>query len=601
MTTGNQNVIEVFVGKIGVGGNYPVSIQSMTNTSTHDIEKTLDQIIRIWHAGADFVRITIPNAKDLEAIKKIKEILQNRRGGDIPLVADIHFLPKLAIQAAAIVDKVRINPGNFAELNDEFQNNEEKQKSFIKAKIIELISVCNRHNTSVRIGVNHGSLSERMLQKYGDTPQGMVASVMEYLEIFRELNFNRIIISLKSSNPLIMIYANRLLQRTMNERGMSFPLHLGVTEAGDGEDGRVKSAIGIGTLLTEGIGNTIRVSLTEPPENEIPVAQKIVQYAGEISKNIQNGKNLILPEVYNKRHVFSTPAFDFEKRPEVIIAGNNKSVSPFDPRHLPILDEIPENFRTTVPVLVPYDNYVDLPNVFPVFTLNQLDELKAFQGEKFLQIILSGLIDTVDKLKGIPDLILIQQIEKIAVSEEIDSFISILEQTKMNNPVIFQKEYREDDLEMLQIKVAMDFGRPFVNGYGNGLFITNEGAIQTDKIKNLAFSVLQAARILTTKTEYIACPSCGRTLFDLETTTTKIRNRTSHLKGLKIAIMGCIVNGIGEMADADYGYVGGAPGKITLYKNKEVIKKNIPEEKAVNELIALIKDNGDWVENEGIL
>ena len=584
----------VFVEAIPIGGNYPVAIQSMTNTATQDIKKTLNQVILLRNTGANFVRIAIPNAKDLDAAKEIKAILRSR-GLDIPLVADIHFSPKLAIQAAAVFEKVRINPGNFAELSN--QSSETEQRAFIKLKLTELITVCNQHHTSIRIGVNHGSLSERMLQKYGDTPEGMVASVMEFVEIFQELEFDRIIISLKSSNPLVMIYANRLLKRKMNEAGVNFPLHLGVTEAGDGEDGRVKSTVGIGTLLVEGMGDTIRVSLTEPPENEIPVAKKIIQYAGEISNNIRNYQNLILPETFLKRQVATMSAFDFSKRPEVIIMENEKNPVDGEPRHLPFLNEISGGFQSSMPVLVPYEKYDDLPNVFPVFTIDQLELLPNFLKEKFLFITLRELSESVKKLKNIKNLILIQKIETVGVAEDIDSFISILEQAKMDNPVIFHKEYSEKKLESLQVKVAMDFGRPFVNGYGNGVFIVNTGKkISVNEVKHLSFSVLQASRALMTKTEYIACPSCGRTLFDLETTTQKIRSKTGHLKGLKIAIMGCIVNGVGEMADADYGYVGGSPGKITLYKNKEVVKKNIPEENAVEELIALIKGNGDWVE-----
>ncbi len=584
----------VFVGAIPIGGNYPVAIQSMTNTATQDIKKTLNQVILLRNTGANFVRIAIPNAKDLDAAKEIKAILRSR-GLDIPLVADIHFSPKLAIQAAAVFEKVRINPGNFAELSN--QSSEAEQRAFIKLKLTELITVCNQHHTSIRIGVNHGSLSERMLQKYGDTPEGMVASVMEFVEIFQELEFDRIIISLKSSNPLVMIYANRLLKRKMNEAGVNFPLHLGVTEAGDGEDGRVKSTVGIGTLLVEGMGDTIRVSLTEPPENEIPVAKKIIQYAGEISNNIRNYQNLILPETFLKRQVATMSAFDFNKRPEVIIMEDEKNLVGGEPRHLPFLNEISGGFQSSMPVLVPYEKYDDLPNVFPVFTIDQLELLPNFLKEKFLFITLRELSESVKKLKNIKNLILIQKIETVGVAEDIDSFISILEQAKMDNPVIFHKEYSEKKLESLQVKVAMDFGRPFVNGYGNGVFIVNTGKkISVNEVKHLSFSVLQASRALMTKTEYIACPSCGRTLFDLETTTQKIRSKTGHLKGLKIAIMGCIVNGVGEMADADYGYVGGSPGKITLYKNKEVVKKNIPEENAVEELIALIKGNGDWVE-----
>lgn len=587
-----ENSKVVFVGDIPIGGNYPIAIQSMTNTATHDIKKTLNQIISIRNTGANLVRITIPNAKDLDATREIKTILKGR-GQDIPLAADIHFSPKLAVQAASIVEKVRINPGNFAELGG--QVSETEQRTFIKSKLTELITVCNQYHTSIRIGVNHGSLSERMLQQYGDTPEGMVASVMEYLEIFRELEFDRIIISLKSSNPLVMIYANRLLKRRMDEAGFNFPLHLGVTEAGDGEDGRVKSTIGIGTLLVEGLGDTIRVSLTEPPENEIPVAKKNIQYAGEISNNIQDYKNLILPESFSRRHVVAMTSFDFNKRPEVIIEYR-KNLLDDEPRHLSFFYEIPDNFQTAVPVLIPYEKYRELPNVFPVFTTGQLNALRDFAKEKFLFVTLRELPEFVGKLKEVKNLIFIQKIETKGVAEEIDSFISILEKNKMDNPVIFHKEYVEKDLESLQVKAAMDFGRPFVNGYGNGVFIVNTGKkIAVGDVKRLSFSVLQASRALITKTEYIACPSCGRTLFDLETTTQKIRSKTGHLKGLKIAIMGCIVNGVGEMADADYGYVGGAPGKITLYKNKEVVKKNISENNAVDELINLIKQGGDWV------
>jgi (E)-4-hydroxy-3-methylbut-2-enyl-diphosphate synthase len=301
--------------------------------------------------------------------------------------------------------------------------------------------------------------------------------------------------------------------------------------------------------------------------------------------------------LFLKRKVFSSSAFDFNKRPEVIVLEDKKKPVDDEPRYLPFFNEIPENSQTPVPVLIPYEKYNDLPNVFPVFTIGQLVLIQSFTKEKFLLITLHELSKSIEKLKNIRNLILIQKIETKGVSEEIDLFVSILEQSKMDNPVIFHKEYAEKELESLQVKVAMDFGRPFVNGYGNGIFIVNTGKkVSVDEVKSLSFSVLQASRALITKTEYIACPSCGRTLFDLETTTQKIRNKTGHLKGLKIAIMGCIVNGVGEMADADYGYVGGSPGKITLYKNKKVVKKNIPENNAVDELITLIKQSGDWVE-----
>jgi len=586
-----KKTMVVQVGTIAVGHNHPVAIQSMTNTATHDIEKTVEQIISIWKAGADFVRVTIPNTKDLEATKEIKAAL-NGRGLDIPLVADIHFSPKLAIQSAAIVDKVRINPGNFAELGGDFKLNEQKQRTFIRQKVSGLVTVCNQYNTAIRIGVNHGSLSERMLQKYGDTPEGMVFSVMEYLEIFQASNFNRIIISLKSSNPLIMIYANRLLKRKMNEAGINFPLHLGVTEAGDGEAGRMKSAVGIGTLLLEGIGETIRVSLTEPPENEIPVAKKIIQYANERKAiPLSDSKTLKLPETFVKRHVFPVPHFDYSKYSQVLVAEKD-----FDyeaPQHILFCDNDPLCKKVINPSVIPSS-----PDVYsvPVLTVKGLNAINTFpDSEKMLLVTLNELKDNLEHIKQVANLTFIYNLNDSSPVNEIDLFFSFLEKEKMNNPVIFHKHYNEDDLEILQVKVAMDFGRHFINGYGNGLFITNSGKITNDEISQLSYSLLQATRTLITKTEYIACPSCGRTLFDLETTTQKIRSRTSHLKGLKIAIMGCIVNGIGEMADADYGYVGGASGKITLYKNRAVVKKNIPEEKAVDELIALIKKDGDWI------
>ncbi len=587
-----NKTMTVKVGNIAVGQNYPVAIQSMTNTATHDIQKTVEQIISIWKAGADFVRVTIPNTKDLEATKEIKAVLK-ARGLDIPLVADIHFSPKLAIQAAAIVDKVRINPGNFAELGGDFKLNEQKQIAFIRQKVSELVAICNQYNTAIRIGVNHGSLSERMLQKYGDTPEGMVASVMEYLEIFQAFNFNRIIISLKSSNPVVMIYANRLLKRKMLAAGMNFPLHLGVTEAGDGEAGRMKSAVGIGTLLLEGIGETIRVSLTEAPENEIPVAKKMIQYAKERKAiPLSGSKTLKLPETFIKRQVFSVPFFDFDKYPQVLVAEEEFDYK--EPFQILTCDMNPLSVKVINASII-----LIFPTVYPVpiLTVNGLDEINTYPDrEKMLVITLNDLKANIEKFKDIPYLIFIHHLSDSSPLDEIDLFFNLLEKEKMNNPVIFHKHYNEDDLETLQVKVAMDFGRHFINGYGNGLFITNSGKITNDEISQLSFSLLQATRTLITKTEYIACPSCGRTLFDLETTTKKIRSRTSHLKGLKIAIMGCIVNGLGEMADADYGYVGGVPGKITLYKNRAVVKKNIPEEKAVDELISLIKESGDWIE-----
>lgn len=578
-----NKVTTVFVGNIGIGGNHPIRIQSMTNTPTHHIEKTVNQIITIWKAGADFVRITIPNTKDLEATKKIKALL-TKQNFNIPLVADIHFSPKLAIRAAAIVDKIRINPGNFAELGNNIPENE--QQAFIRKKVSELIAVCNQYETSIRIGVNHGSLPERILQKYGNTAEGMVALTMQYLMIFNDLKFKRVIVSLKSSNPLVMVYANRLLKRKMIATNLNFPLHIGVTEAGDSDDGRIKSALGIGTLLQEKIGSTIRVSLTEPPEKEIPVAKKIICYAKEKTAISSDFKNITYPEIFSKRKVSATSLVDFNKYPQVLIAGKNFRQN--KSQYIAI-DNKNHSYEKTV---VPFSEHI---TGIPIFTVNTIDKLSDYSGkDKMLLITFNEIKANILKIKNDKLLILIYHLSDLSPVYEVDAFFDFLKKEKINNPVIFHKNYTENDLETLQIKVAMDFGRPFINGYGNGLFITNHGTINNTAIQQIAYDLLQATRMLITKTEYIACPSCGRTLFDLESTTQKIRKKTAHLKGLKIAIMGCIVNGIGEMADADYGYVGGTPGKISLYKKRKLIKKNIPEENAVDELIKLIKDNGDW-------
>lgn len=575
-----EHTLEVSVGNILVGKNQVVRIQSMTNTPTTDIDATTDQIIRIWKAGADFVRVTVPNIVDLQAVKKIRTEFINRKL-DIPLVADIHFSPKLAIQSAEVFNKVRINPGNFAELNsNDYEKDYESQHQAIEEQLKVLVAVAKKNHTSIRVGVNHGSLSKRMLHCYGDTHRGMVESAIEYLSIFRELSFEQLIVSLKASNTKIMIYANRLLMTIMQNNKMIYPVHLGVTEAGDGEAGRIKSAIGIGILLVEGIGETIRVSLTEPPENEIPVAKKIIDYSQQVYNQIKDQSILFKPTIFEKRTINNNfNFFDFSKKPEVIVNISKK-----------------ENIADSPEFITYKDNVLISRNKkFPLFSIEQIKEALYINGDKFLQLTLVDLVENIEVIKRVNNLILIHSVSEI-VTEEIDKFINCLNENQMDNPVIFHRKYQEEDLESLHVKAAIDFGRPFINGYGNGIFIENNRDINASDIKDVAFNILQATGTLSTKTEYISCPSCGRTLFDLEKTTQKIRSKTVHLKGLKIAIMGCIVNGIGEMADADYGYVGGSTGKITLYRNREIVQKNIPEENAVEELINLIKANNDWVE-----
>ena len=502
----------------------------MANTLTSDLQGSVAQCVRIIKAGADYVRFTVPSVSDVEAIAAIKQELL-KQGYTTPIIADVHFNAEIALKVADHVDKVRINPGNFADVE----------------KFIPLLDKCRARGVALRIGVNHGSLSERIMNRYGDTPAGMSESAMEFLRICRDQQFDQVVVSMKSSNVRVMVQATRLVASMMKEEGMNFPLHLGVTEAGEGEDGRLKSATGIGTLLADGLGDTIRVSLTEEPENEIPVARKLVEHITTIS---QHGP---LPEIPD----FPADPFAYNLRISRIIeniGGNNP------------------------PVVIGYDT---------------ISEYRI----KLVTTSFGELNDTlIRELTNDAHTVLVYCCTNANVQAELKWLRFRLQEKRCDVPVIFQLHLNEKNAEDFMLKSAASLGGAFISGFGNGIWITNRVPLSADIINSTALGILQACRTRMTRPEYISCPSCGRTQFDLIETLARIKAATSHLKGLKIGVMGCIVNGPGEMADADYGYVGTGKGKITLYKSKEVLKKGILEKDAVNELIALIKDNGDWVE-----
>ncbi len=557
---------EVRVGNTPLGGNNPIRLQSMTNTSTMDTESSVSQCIRIIQAGGEYVRLTAQGVREAENLKNIREQL-NIRGYTTPLVADIHFNPKAADSAAKTVEKVRINPGNYVDPVKTFAKFEYTSEEYaaeiekIRERFVPFLNICKEHNTAIRIGVNHGSLSDRIMSRYGDTPQGMVESCMEFLRICIAEEFYDVVLSIKASMTSVMVRTVRLLVHCMEKENMAFPLHLGVTEAGDGEDGRIKSAVGIGTLLMEGIGDTIRVSLSEDPELEIPVCRKIVDYINE-----KNGHS-------------------------TISGGRFSGYNPFEPvkRESFAVDK----FGGGNPLVVIEDP------ASPLFTSGQIEDWqKCDSTPKFLELKYNDLNDSILSLvkQDNKTVLILASDHQFSVGEQ-KAFIHRLCSEGISNPLIIRRIFNEDDIESLQLKAAMDCGVFFLDMLADGLWLQNVSSkISPDELKSVSYGILQATGRLITKTEYISCPSCGRTLFDLQSTIKKVKAATSHLKGLKIGIMGCIVNGPGEMADADYGYVGASPGKISLYKGKECIEKNIPAEKAVESLVNLIKKYGDWKE-----
>ena len=664
---------EVRIGDLLLGNYHPIRVQTMTTTDTMDTIATVEQSVRCIEAGAELVRITAPSKTEAENLLQIKNELR-KRGYHTPLVADIHFTPNAAEIAARIVEKVRVNPGNYVD-KKKFEIIEYSDADYaeeierIRERFTPLIKICREYGTAMRIGTNHGSLSDRIMSRYGDTPMGMVESAMEFLRVARDESYHNIVLSMKSSNPQVMVQAYRLLVKTMfDEFGECYPLHLGVTEAGDGEDGRIKSAVGIGTLLEDGLGDTIRVSLTEDPELEIPVCKDLVKrYEVKSQKPIAIGSETLLPSrllsetdnrlpydpfAYQRRETFEVGNIGAKHVP-VVIADLSK-IEKITHQHL-------ENIGYT------YDRPTDKWNISDaaadyIFTGNQLidfalpgtlkvivypetwtragDKTKYFpiyQDSGFVETeIKSDLLNFVmidcfndgaesfnylDQLANVPNVVIcLSSTNKNALQSVRRMYMELISR-HIKNPVINITDSNWQTIDEHLIHYATETGGLLLDGFGDGICLgmtsasykaqetinKEQGTSVSGRnytsnltieqfINNTSFGILQATRTRISKTEYISCPSCGRTLFDLQETTAKIRARTNHLKGVKIAIMGCIVNGPGEMADADFGYVGSGPGKITLYKGKEIVKRNVNSEVAVDELINLLKDNEAWVE-----
>lgn len=617
---------EVKIGSVILGGNQPIRPQSMTTTDTMDTEGSVNQSIKMIDAGCELVRLTAPSKKEAENLGVIKSELV-KRGYNTPLVADIHFTPNAAEIAAKLIEKVRVNPGNYADKKkfeeiDYTDESYEQELKRIEEKFTPLINICKEHGTAMRIGTNHGSLSDRILSRFGDTPEGMVESALEFIRICAKNDYHSLVISMKASNTLVMVQAYRLLVEKMAEEGFSYPLHLGVTEAGDGEDGRIKSAVGIGALLEDGLGDTIRVSLTEDPEFEIPVAKKLINKYSE-NENVfvvkTNKKLTYNPYFYERRKTKTVKNIggknvpvvfaDFSKKQNITPAnffgfGYNYSVS-LDKWSLQDLAadyvyvgdndltfEIPGTLGAVINFNTWKEKYKTQKHCFPLLKNEEYKEELANVDLIFIEI--EAAVENLNHIPKGKNIVYVLKTKHSNKTQIFRHFRILLDESNIENPCVLKIENESNDLETFQLEVSSDGGNHFIDGFGDGVWI--KGNHPTVIVNSLSFGILQATRTRISKTEYISCPSCGRTLFDLQETTAKIRQRTSHLKGIKIGIMGCIVNGPGEMADADYGYVGTGPGKIHLYKEKEVVRKNVSEEHAVEALVELIKEHGDWVE-----
>ena len=608
---------EVSVGDVIVGGDQPLRIQSMTTTDTMDTMSTVEQSIRMIDAGCEIVRITAPSMKEAENLKNIRDALHHR-GYKHPLVADIHFTPNAAEIAARIVEKVRVNPGNYADKKKfeilEYTDAQYKAElERIRERFLPLVKICKEEGTAMRIGTNHGSLSDRIMNRYGDTPLGMVESAMEFTRICIDENYHEIIFSMKASNPQVMIQAYRLLVATMMKKGMDYPLHLGVTEAGEGEDGRIKSAVGIGSLLEDGLGDTIRVSLTEEPEAEIPVAKALVdRYSADRSTQLPEiADPPFHPYEFEKRQSVNVNNVGGEEVPRVIIdLSDLEIITPAYLKHCGhYYNEELDKWTTAdaaadfiyignksidfdlpgmVSVIQDSASWSIAPQTYPLF--KGTNKANTSTDLNFVLCSLGDLDETFINALPANSVLVLEAKTDHAMAEMRAAFFNL----GTDLPVIMKRDFSELDREHCRLYASTDFGGLLIDGFGDGIWLNSN----QDKnfINQTAFGILQATRTRISKTEYISCPSCGRTLFDLQETTAMIRNRTDHLKGLKIGIMGCIVNGPGEMADADYGYVGSGKGVISLYKGKEVVRKNIPAENAVSELIDLIKEHDDWVD-----
>src|ERR1700756_901375 len=623
---------EVKIGALGIGGNNPIRLQSMTTTDTMDTEATVAQSIRMIEAGCELVRITAPSINEAKNLEEIKKQLV-AKGYHTPICADIHFTPNAAEFAARVIEKVRVNPGNYADKKkfeeiDYTDDAYEAELDRIRKRFTPLVNICKEYGTAMRIGTNHGSLSDRILSRYGDTPLGMVESALEFLRICEDNNYYDIVLSMKASNTQVMVEAYRLLVQKMIEANRNYPLHLGVTEAGEGEDGRIKSAVGIGTLLEDGLGDTIRVSLTEEPEFEIPVAKSLADRYQKIKSANSTPHDWNLPYNPYEHERRNTNAViniggknvprviaDFSAKEKITAAslfacGYNYSV-PLDKWNLTeqaadfvfagnnVID-----FELPGMLGIIYNSETWLSNAnqkqcYPLFCADEFfkaekksDVLNFIAFDKESLVKLSGADFT---LLNTNTVLVLDSFKELAMPE-LRSMIVYLQEKSCHIPVIIKRNFKDISEQDFQLFSSTDIGALLIDGMGDGVWIKQQNCTSPQVCNSTAFGILQAARMRISKTEYISCPSCGRTLFDLQETTSKIRTVTDHLKGIKIGIMGCIVNGPGEMADADYGYVGTGVGKISLYKGKEVIKKNVASENAVQELISLIKEGGDWVE-----
>ena len=592
-----RKTLSVKIGKVFIGSDHSIKTQSMTTASTMDTDKSVDEAIRIIQAGGKLVRFTAPNINEAKNLLNIKNALV-AKGYDDPLVADIHFTPNAALEASKIVEKVRINPGNYVD-KKKFEVKEYDDKSYqdellkIEEKFIPLINSCKENKVAMRIGTNHGSLSDRVMNRFGDTPLGMVESAMEFLRICKQNDYDQIVLSMKSSNPIVMIHAYRLLVKSMENENMHYPLHLGVTEAGDGLDGRIKSALGIGTLLSEGIGDTIRVSLTEDPEFEIPAAEKILEKIDSISKKIRLKNTDKRAFSFFKRQTESIENIG-EKNPPIVISNSSNDFEGNFPDYL-FIDDLDNLDDSKKYIIEGKDWNKNLSkNIFPYF--NSLKDFRKTEAVSntlnFIEIELSKITNTI--MQTFSNNVVIVLNVNNANRHDLLSAFNFLEEKRIKIPVILKGSYQSSDFEKVAIDASIDIGSILLEGMGNGIWIQAKDF--DSKINELSFLILQNTRTRIFKTDYISCPSCGRTKFDLQETTALVKEHTNHLKGLKISVMGCIVNGPGEMADADYGYVGSGDGVISLYKGKELVKRNISSEQAVDELIQLIKENDDWVD-----
>jgi (E)-4-hydroxy-3-methylbut-2-enyl-diphosphate synthase len=623
---------EVHIGDIPMGGVNPIRIQSMTTTDTMDTLGTVEQTIRMVESGCEYVRITAPSMKEAENLAQIKKELRFR-GYNVPLVADIHFTPNAAESAARIVEKVRINPGNYAD-KKRFENIEYTQLAYqaelerIYKKFSPLVKICKEYGTAMRIGTNHGSLSDRIMSQYGDTPRGMVESAMEFIRMCEDMNYYNLVISMKASNTQVMVQAYRLLVETMVKEGMNYPLHLGVTEAGDGDDGRIKSAVGIGTLLEDGLGDTIRVSLTEDPEFEAPVAKALAdRYAKRAVQVVENERIDIRdlpysPYAYNRRPSQAVQHIGGHHHPVVMLDVSVKNLK--DPYFLmeagyqysAVLDKynmadqacdlvylgdaLPSfSFPGNLRQIYNYGTWLglkDKTNCHPLFKLEEYASIA--QKDPLLNLVgVNALAYDASLLTMLDDtsVLVLETTAEHGMAQQRAFFIALMK-ANIQLPVIIKRSYIAVNADDLTLYAATDLGALLTDGFGDGVWIDAPADVALSTINAVSFIILQATRTRISKAEYISCPSCGRTLFDLQETTQLIRSRTDHLKGIKIAIMGCIVNGPGEMADADYGYVGAGPDKITLYRSKEVVKKNISAAFALDALIDLIKEDGNWTD-----